>query len=275
MKMKTFRNLLIAFLMPVTALMFSSCAEDVVSIDLNSSAPKIVIEGKVVEGNGPQTVKITKTTDFFKPSEYPPVSGAVVKIADNKGNTETLSEKEPGVYTTSALEGVPGRTYTLTVDDNNKVYSAVSTMPSPSHLDSLSFEIKKEFEDQYILHAYYTDKKDMREYLRLKIYVNGKIQNDYYMYQDRLTDGKNLDFEFYLDDPVYNGDIIVTEGQTIDKPVYEYFNTLQDALINISGDSGGPFSSTPGNPTSNISNRALGYFSAFSSVTDTLIYIKK
>jgi hypothetical protein len=269
--MRAKRNISAIFIGLILMAVLSSCSEDVISINLNKSNPHIFIEGKITEGKGPHTVRIAKTTDFFKPSEYPPVTGAVVKISDDKGNTETLSEKEPGFYVTSSLEGVPERTYTLTVNDNNKIYSAVSTMPIPSHLDSLSFEIKKQFEDMYILHGYYSDKKDVHEYLRMKIYVNGKMQNDYALYQDRLTDGKHLDFEFYLDDPVYDGDMIVTEGQTLDRPVYEYFNTLQNALISPADDSGGGMSGTPGNPTSNISNGALGYFSAFTISRDTLI----
>ena len=63
--------------------------------------------------------------------------------------------------------------------------------------------------------------------------------------------------------------------QTIDRPVYEYFNTLQNALMNASDDDGGGISmETPGNPTSNISNRALGYFSAFSTKSDSLVVNK-
>ena len=51
------------------------------------------------------------------------------------------------------------------------------------------------------------------------------------------------------------GDEIIVWMESIDKGVYEYFRTA--------GRDGGQ-SSSPSNPTSNISNGALGYFNACS-----------
>jgi len=258
----------------VISIILSSCSEDVINIDLKNARSRIVIEGKVVEGNGPHTVKITRTADFFKPSDFIPVTGAVVKISDDAGNTETLSESEPGLYAGSTIVGVPGKTYTMTVNTDDNVYTASSLFTSVSKIDSLSFEEDDIEEDTYIVHCYFTDTKDSKEYARFKMFINGEQYHDYYMYQDRLTDGKSLDYEFYLDEEINNGDIIVVEMQTIDRPVYEFFNTLQDALISPGDAEMDIDLNTPGNPVSNISNDALGYFSAFASNYDTLI-VKK
>lgn len=277
-----FKNILIIFLLPITSLLFYSCSEDVVSIDINSSAPKIVIEGKIVTGNGPQTVKITKTTDFFKPSDFPPVLGADVTITDTKGNAVTLDETGGGLYTTSKIQGIVGETYKLTVRTGEKVYSSLSTLKSPVVIDSLSMEEDSQGggDKIYFLHCYFSDTKNLTEYYRLKIYINGEQYKDYGLYQDRLTDGKKIDYEYYINDEQYkdefhDGDIITLEMEAIDRPVYDYFNTLSNALISMSDESSTPFSSTPGNPESNISNGALGYFSAYSSTAYTLIYKKK
>jgi hypothetical protein len=62
------------------------------------------------------------------------------------------------------------------------------------------------------------------------------------------------------------GDTIVLKAYSVDKDVYTYFDMLGDVL----GTS--IFSaSTPYNPHSNISNGALGVFSAMNMSSDTVI----
>ena len=192
----------------LVAALFSSCSEDVITIDLKNAAPRIVIEGKVTEGSGPQSVKISKTTDFFKPGDLLPLTGSQVTIADNGGRREILTEIDPGLYSTSSLAGVPGRTYTLTVKAGDAVYTASSTLNAPSHIDSLAFEVENEDDDSYIVHCFFTDTKDRQEYFRFKLFINGAQYHDYYMYQDRLTDGNHVDYELYFDKKIYNGDKI-------------------------------------------------------------------
>jgi hypothetical protein len=52
--------------------------------------------------------------------------------------------------------------------------------------------------------------------------------------------------------------------QCIGNGAYEYFSTLSQS-------SSGMQSSTPSNPASNFSNGALGYFSAYSVRSETII----
>ncbi|MCW3126192.1 MAG: hypothetical protein JWO03_1850, partial [Bacteroidetes bacterium] len=59
---------------------------------------------------------------------------------------------------------------------------------------------------------------------------------------------------------INENDTIQMELDAIDKPVYEYFNTLNESTINS-------LSAAPANPPSNFSNNALGYFSAYSPTT--------
>lgn len=251
-----------------------SCSTDVITLDLDTADPRIVIEGKVTEGPGPQTVRITMTTDFFEPGDYPPVTGAAVTIADDTGAEAALVETGPGLYSTSSLAGIPGRTYTLTVETESAVYSAVSTMQSPSRIDSLSFEVDDESEDMYIVHCHFTDTIDLKEYFRFKLFINGGQYHDYFMYQDRLTDGNAVEYEFYIEKEISDGDVIAVEMQALDRPAYEYFNTLQNALIGSADDEFSISTNSPANPESNLSNAALGYFSAFSASAESLVVRK-
>lgn len=252
----------------LAVLLTASCAEKVIKVDLNDAAPRIVIEGKVVEGPGPQTVRISMTTDFYQPSEYPPVTGAAVTIADDAGGEYTLAETEPGLYVTTDLEGVVGRTYFLTIESGGERYVSFSTMHRPTPVDSLTFEVYDREMEIYTVHCFFTDTPDYDEFYRIKLFLDGEQYNEFYTYQDVLSDGKHIEYELVVDDEeLRTGSMIVVEMQAIDAGAYEFFNTLRESMLSSSGSIGG---APPANPLSNITNDALGYFSAYSTRSDTL-----
>lgn len=270
------RNIISLIFAASLALVCAACSENVIDIDLNSAQPHIVIEGTVTEGAGPHKVRISQTTDFFKPADYPPVTGATVSISDSTGASETLVEQEPGVYLTSKTIGTVGMKYTLSVNTSEAEYRASSTMLVAGYIDSLAIEIEseKKDEEEYIIHCYFQDIPDVKEYYRLKVYINNNRVKDYFMYQDRLTDGNYLDAELWVSEEyIATGDTVIVETQTIDRPVYSYFSTLYDVTATIS-DGMSMFTGTPANPTTNLSNNALGYFSAYTASYDTLIVDK-
>src|ERR1035437_4626933 len=108
--------LLISFL---SVCLFSSC-QKVIQLKLSTSPSLIVIQGNVYDQPGPYTINITKSVSFDQSNVYPTVTDAAVTISDNVGNTEVLKETAPGNYSTSALQGVPGRTYNLSVTINGQ-----------------------------------------------------------------------------------------------------------------------------------------------------------
>ncbi len=256
-------------------LLAASCSEDVVTVDLDRAAPRIVIEGAVTPGPGPHTVRLSKTTDFFTPSAFISVSGATVTISGSASSTvETLVERSPGIYVTTGTTGVIGATYTLTVKAEGGEYRGSSTMLVTGKIDSLAFEIEDEDEEQYIVHCHFKDTEGRKEYYRFKLFINGVQYEEYAMYQDRLTDGNDIDGELWITDKTVNdGDVITVEMQTIDRSVYDYFWTLTNAATEMSSGMI-MFGGTPANPTSNLSGGALGYFSAYSSCFDSLVVDK-
>ena len=125
------------FLLALLSLAGLSC-EKVVDIDLNSSDPHIVIEGNIDDSSVPSIVKLSQTVNYDEPNAFPPISGATITLLDNLGNADSLTESSPGTYSGSNIQGIPGRTYTLTVLADGKEYFATSTMPSPVQIDSLT-----------------------------------------------------------------------------------------------------------------------------------------
>ncbi|NOX16718.1 MAG: DUF4249 domain-containing protein [Chlorobi bacterium] len=258
-------------------LTLTSC-EDVIDLDLRNAEPRIVIEAVVTNTTQPKTVKITKTGDFYEPANYETVSNAFVKIEDGDGYSEVLTEVQPGVYYSESLGGDVNKTYSITVAAEDKEYRAESHMNEPALIDSLTLEkdtrpARGGGEVQYILHVHFTDNPDKKDYARIIPNVGGVKIPGFIVYDDRLTNGNEIDFRIFITDKyqVKIGTKIRVEMLTLDEPTYLYFKTLNKASAANSGANQRGGSVAPANPESNWDNDALGYFGAYSVVADSIV----
>jgi hypothetical protein len=255
----------------LTMLLVTSC-EDVIDVDLKTSPNQIVIEGNITDENIAQTVKISQSVPYTDNNTYPPVAGAKVVVTDNAGHTFPFTETQPGIYTSKTLKGQYGHTYNLSVVANSTTYTAASTMPNPVLIDSLSIKvITFGGDDRKIVQVHYKDPVDVVNQYRFVMDVNGIITKRIYANNDRLTNGNSVtELLFYQTDEdnkeLVKGDKVQVQIQCIDKDIFTYWNTLMQQTQN--GPGGGV---TPGNPPSNISNNALGYFSAHTLSKKTLV----
>ena len=264
---KTIPTLLISSLF----LLLSSC-EELINIDLNSADPKIVIEGTVTDQPGPYRVTVTKTTDYYNPGTYPTVSGAQVTISDDLGFSEELQEIENGVYQTINLQGVSDRIYTLTVMAEGQTYSAVSSMPQPTEIDSLYYEKseggpRQKDKEGYNLIVVFRDEPGVEDFKRIKVFRNGILQSGYFLYNGRLSDGNLIEYNRIRTD-FELGDFVSIELLSIDKATYEYYSTLGNAAASSSVSK--IQTKIPANPNSTLSGDALGYFGAFTVRPDSI-----
>lgn len=245
--------------------LFVSCEKEI-DLDLEDQSGQIVIEANVTDQTGPYYVKITKSIAFTQTNQYPAVENAQVVLSDNTGQTETLQYAGNGVYQTSTFVAQSGRTYTLKIQAEGKEYTAQSTMPQAVSFDGLdqdsfvvggttSYTLLPQFNDPLALGNRY-----------LFVYtVNNNPKKFFSEFSDNVNNGLPNQRPLILpndegdpdDIKVVAGDTIHVEMQCIDNSVYLYYS----ALLQLSG--GGPGGGiTPTNPPSNISNGALGYFSA-------------
>jgi hypothetical protein len=236
-----------------------SCTK-VINVNLNNANPNIVIEGIVSDAPGPYQVMLTQTVNFNDANIFPPVTGATVKITDSVlGITDSLKELVPGTYTTQKLlQGITGHTYQLYVLSNGQEFTASSTMPMKVNLDSVTFYSTDIFGTKSTSAiANFQDPAGIANYYTFTEYVNGQAIDQTFNFSDRLSDGKYIRRQLFNDSSYINpGDQVTIEMHCVDNPVWQYFNTLGQAKGNNSQ------SITPANPLSNISNNALGYFSA-------------
>ena len=232
-----------------------------IRLNLNNAAPRIVIEGEVTDDTSASyMVRVSRTVPFYAGNSFPAVSGAVIRISDNEGHVDSLVETAPGVYATQTLKGRPGNTYTLSVLSQDTLYTAVSTMPQPVVLDSVTFNHRKIFGDKSIYAIpNFQDPPGIENYYQFEEYLNDKLLNkDVFVFDDRLSDGRYISRTLRNDSAyLQTGDWLEVRMYCIDKSVFNYFDQLDQ-----SGGRDGNNSASPANPTSNISNGALGYFSA-------------
>lgn len=241
-------------------LFFTGC-EKVVDLKYKNNPSRIVIEGNISNVAGPYFVKITKSVRLTETGAYPVVDNATVTISDDAGNSETLAPQGNGTYKTATLNGVAGRTYTLTVQAEGQTYTAQSTIPQPVPFDSIKVEaIMSTGEMEYNLIPVYHDPAAKGNNYRFILSVNNKLINQHLIQNDDVKNGvvNTVRLEINNDDlELKSGDQIDMTMQCIDPKVALYYRTL--ALMGDSGPGGG---TTPNNPPGNISNEALGVFSA-------------
>jgi hypothetical protein len=261
------------FMAPIFLFLINSC-EEVIQVELEDAGSQIVIEANVSNDPEDNLVTITKSTDFYNPSEYETVSGAEITVTSETGETFIFTETENGRYVNTSLIPQVGRTYTMTVNTEGEVYTASSTMQDPLIMDSIAVVGEDTpFSDElfYEYSVYFQDNPGQEDFARFRLFINDVLQVGSFRYDDRLTDGNYIDFNRFFFEPkedIVSGDVVTIDMLTIDKLTFEYFDTLRRVIASGRG----PFSSTsPSNPITNWSNDALGYFSVSSIQSKSII----
>jgi Domain of unknown function (DUF4249) len=249
--------------------LFCGACKKIIQVNLVNVSPQIVIEGNVTDDAGPYQVQISRSVDYAANNVFPPVTDAVVSITDSTtGQTDMLLEVDSGVYATQTLIGQPKHTYQLLVIEGGQRYSATSTMPISVKPDSVTFEQNTNFNGIAAITAivYFQDPAGVANYYQFMEAVNGKAVPDIFVFDDRLSDGK------YIEEPLFNdtaylepGSALLLTMNCVDENIYNYFYEL--SIVTATA---GIESTTPANPTSNISNGALGYFSAHTTTAEQL-----
>nr|WP_319400695.1 DUF4249 domain-containing protein [uncultured Carboxylicivirga sp.] len=250
---------------------FSSC-EEVITINLNDTDPQVVIIGSVSNQLDTVMVSISQTANYFQPSENIQITGADVSISDDRGNSYQLTEEKEGQYS-SVFAGLPGVTYDLSVKIDDTDYTASSTMPFPVPIESAWITTENWHESVYnMMNVMIQDPPNIDNYYYVKVFRNDTvISNENYLrsYSDKYFDGLYNVFTIWTDTKASTGDTYKVQLFNIDYNFSEYIN--QFGRVVDQSDLAAIAASTPANPTNNISNGALGYFTACSISEDTFV----
>lgn len=250
-----------------------SCEREI-NLDLKDQSGKIVIEGNITDQMGPYRVRLTKSVSFTQNNNYPAIENAQVTLSDNLGQTENLQYIGNGNYQASDFQGQSGKTYTLKILAEGKEYISKSTLPQSVDFQGLeqdSFQVGGE--TSYTLLPIFVDPPALGNRYLFSYTVNNHPKKYFSEFSDNVNNGLPNQRPLILPNDDENGDVKVKVGDTItvemhciDDAVYTFYS----ALLQLSG--GGPGGGiTPTNPPSNISNGALGYFSAHTVSIKTIV----
>jgi hypothetical protein len=279
--------------------MFASCVEPF-DIATNDAPPTIVIYGYLTNETAFHSIRVSASSPYFDVSLNRGVSGANVKITSSQNDVFYLKELDsiPGLYvTTNRVAGIPGVTYSLSVEtdfDNdgmNELYTATSTMLDAVEVDSV--EIKNMSMMGYRFYSF-------------NLYAQDTPAEDYYFGKYRINDSVvmfNINQLSPMSDIAFNGQYIngmaiqrfwdIDEKERIERENNDDDNRIRRRVYLSPGDTvtfslcriekgycdfivqcqkemngenpffGGPAS----NIVTNISNGGLGYFTAYAGYT--------
>lgn len=119
--------------------------------DVDGYENLLVVDGMITTEYGPYTIKLSRTSEVNKP-DYKPLSGCEVRIEENAGEIEVLTEEEPGVYKTSrdGIQGKVGKSYRLSIitPEGKEYASEFIEMKPEVEIDSIRAELQfKESQD--------------------------------------------------------------------------------------------------------------------------------
>lgn len=274
----------------IIMLLVLGCEEDI-DLKLKNTTPKFVVDGRITTDTMAHVVRLTMTADYYSNQVTPPVSGAKVTLDDGQ-QVIVLKESgsHPGKYETPAdYYGLPGRTYQLKIEnvDTNKdgqaeIYEAASTMQPVNAIDSIDYEYHEEYKLwKVLLNA--QDIKDREDYYMWAVAKNDSLVSDQYSElvstSDEFFDGNYARRVWVqsIDKEDDDGEVHITlkEGDWIKlfmcgitKDFHEYLEAIEEET----GFKNPMFSGPPANVKGNISNGALGYFTAYSIVADSVQY---
>jgi len=258
------------------SLFFTSC-EEVVDVDLDTAAPKLVIEASLNWEKGTtgrqQVIKLTTTTGYFE-NAIPTVSGATVFVKNSASKQFNFVEvAKTGRYVCTNFEPAINEQYTLTVISSGNTYTASETMKSVAPITRIDQNNEGGITGTDIeIRAYYNDPANEDNYYLYRYVYSNKITSGYYVDEDKFFQGNEF-FSNSDDEDLAAGNEIEITHYGISKQYYNYMSIL----VSIAGSNvGGPFQSPPATVKGNIinitdkNNYPLGYFAL--SETDTRQY---
>ncbi|MBK0369059.1 DUF4249 domain-containing protein [Flavobacterium agrisoli] len=246
--------------------LFTSC-EEVIDLDLDTAAPKLVIEAGIYWQKGTpgneQFVQLTTTTDYYSQT-IPVVSGATVFITNSTQTRFNFTEiPNTGKYVCTNFQPVLNETYQLTIMHDGETYTATEKLQPVAPITRIEQNNEGGFTgDDIEIKAFFNDPATEDNFYLIHYVYSNKITSNYYTLEDTFFQGNEFNSTSDNDD-LKAGDNIEVTHFGISKQYYEYMSIL----IDVAGGNNGPFQAPPATVRGNIINQTqfdnypLGYFS--------------
>lgn len=243
-------------------LCFMGSCEDIIEIEVDDASPKTVIEAVISHG-GPSFVYLTQSRALSENSRGLPIDKpASVRVVRGDGVViPFIQMSQAGMYATQDIQNIlPEYEYTLQVVIGDEAYTATDYLHPYIEVDSTGLGVRRVFDDDiHYASLRFQDPAGIQNYYRYDVSINGGDFKFVSALNDRFNDGLQVVHEILSpEENLSPGDMMRVRRSIISRSVYRFWNDLQSV---------NPGSVAPANPRSNISNGALGYFSACSSQT--------
>lgn len=268
-------------LLTFLAVLFLSCEKEI-TVDLPQPDAKIVVEGYIFQGERPYVI-LSRNAGYFSPIDSASLANTFifngVVIVSDGTNTDTLTfqpaaESPLGiayVKNNPTVIGQVGKTYTLTAIADGQTVTSSTSIIQPVPLDSSLWKLGTNQDSLGFAWIYFKDPGiDLRgyrvmsrrvsanpaknePYFRTNFYVENVLFSGQqapigFDRAEQFGEGLADDEEDDPDDGYFRvGDTVLVRLCTIDKPYYDFLNTLGNSV----GSSGSPFAS-PNNVQSNV-----------------------
>jgi len=244
----------------------TSC-EKIIEIELDRAKEMLVVDALLSNLPKQSVVRLSKSTSLFSKESYKNVSGAVVSVFDQSGNSFKFIEVEQGIYKNNNFIGIEGTNYQLEINFEDINVKATSKMPNTVPIDSIEVIVSQtgfmgNKETRYSLKVFFTDPADETNYYRFDVYKNDSLYDGFVVSNDLFYNGITT-YQFFMNYNIKPSDSICVQLSCIDKANYSYFQVLSQ------GDS--PFIIAPGNPVSNLKGNVIGYFGAYAQTRKSII----
>ncbi len=255
-------------------ILFFSCRK-VIDVDIEGVVPIYVVEAVVTDQPGDSRVLLSATKDVSENNQFPAVSGATVSVTDDAGIVTVFNEDSAGTYTAPGFTGVVGRKYSLQIiTTDGKTFTAESRMPEKVNMDTLYISDEILFgENRKLSNINYQDPPGKGQCYRYVQYINDRKTETIFTNNDDYIDGKYVEAKlWYLtedddndEEKIKTGDTVRLDLLCIDRAVYKFWFSLNQSAT------GNSQSASPANAVTNITGGALGYFSAHSVQTRSIV----
>lgn len=253
--------------MLTTCLFFTGCAEEVITVDLETAPPKLVIDASIdwvknTVGNQ-QKIILSTSTGYYN-AEFPTVSGANISISNSQNTSFVFTEtSNSGVYICTNFNPVIGETYTLTVLLNGETYKATEVLMATAEIegDIIQNSTGGVTGDEMEIQFSFNDDGNQDDFYMTGIKSTRIAYPEYNLESDERYQGKKM-VQFYSNKDLKQGDEMEIKLYGVSKRFFNYFKKI----ILATGNDDSPFSTTPTAVRGNIVNQTnstnfpYGYF---------------
>lgn len=276
----------------------ASC-QDVIELDVEDSAKRIVIDGRITNSS-PNYVEVSTTAGYFDQGPTNRVDNAAVVLYEDGDTVAILSpDSISGLYSTS-YQGIEGKEYEISVEvfPGNVAFEASVWKSKPELLkrvfdiDSMNIRelnrntIPQTFEEGSFALMYFQEIQGIGDIYRIRRWLNDTLfTQEIITFDDEFFDGQYVGGSGLFSIPAFNiygpfdedrNEVIKVEVSSISDDFSSFLDILDQQVFQV----GGPFDSPPQSIIGNIYNienpdeYGLGYFFAGAISVEEITFTK-